>query len=216
MQGTVRKFPSRAPGIAPSAATRPIPRSPRQSPDPSTAPQPRSRPQASYTKDEGKISEQSYNISVSDTDILPAIRADSVDPNRPEFLTPDFADRLQKMGIVQPNPTYSPSSIASPFSGDASGIAQTLSKPQFPSARHNPTLGVLEARRRIEEQAKEELENLGKSTDKGKQFLDVTTVKQILVLRDRGVSASDIEARLRLRPGVVAGLGPKGIVSAAS
>ncbi|KAL2258498.1 hypothetical protein VTK26DRAFT_8173 [Humicola hyalothermophila] len=198
VQQTVRKFPTRAPGSAPPAAPRPsLKPSPGQSPDQPAASQPRSAPQASFAKDE-------------------AIRADSVDPNRPDFITPEFAERLHKMGIVQPNPTYSPSSTASPFSGDASGIRQSLSKPQFPPATKNTTLGALEARRRIEAQANEELEHMGKSTDQGKQFLDITTIKQILVLRDRGVSAADIESRLRLRPGVVARLGPKGIVSAAS
>lgn len=118
------------------------------------------------------------------------------------------------MGIVQPNPTYSPSSIASPVS-DASGIQQSISTPRFPSASRNATLGVLEARRRLEAEAKEELENTGRSTDKGREFLDVATVKQILVLRERGVPASDIEARLRLKSGIVARLGPMGIVSPA-
>ncbi|GAB1310227.1 hypothetical protein MFIFM68171_00437 [Madurella fahalii] len=198
-QQAVRKFPSRAPGSAPAAATRTAPRqaaAPRSSPAPSVAPESRSRPQASYAKDE-------------------AIRADSMDPDRPEYISADFADRLRKMGIVQPNPTFSPSSIASPFP-DASGIKQTLSASRFPSASINATLGVLEARRRLEAQAKNEIDNMGKSTDQGREFLDIATVKQILVLRQRGESASDIEARLRLRPGIAARLGPEGIVSPAA
>ncbi|KXX77552.1 hypothetical protein MMYC01_207022 [Madurella mycetomatis] len=150
-------------------------------------------------------------LLAANADCWPAIRADSMDPDGPE-LSADFADRLRKMGIVQPNPTFSPSSIASPFP-DASGIKQPLSSPRFPSASNNATLGVLEARRRLEEQAKNELDNRGKSTDRGREFLDIATVKQILVLRQRGESASDIEARLSLRPGIVARLGPEGVVS---
>jgi hypothetical protein len=145
---------------------------------------------------------------------LLAIRADSIDPNRPEF-SADFASRLQKMGIVQPNPTYSPSSIASPFT-DASGIKQSVSTPQFPSSSSNATLGVLEVRRQLEARARDELDNMGKSTDKGREFLDIATVKQILVLRQGGASASDIETRLRLKAGVVARLGPQGVVAPAS
>lgn len=145
---------------------------------------------------------------------MTAIRIDSVDPDRPEFISPDFADRLRQMGIVQPNPTFSPSSIATPVS-DASGINQSISTPRYPSARSNTTLGVLEVRRRLEARAKHELENMGKSTDKGKEFLDIGTVKQILVLRQRGESALAIEARLGLRPGVVARLGPEGVFSPA-
>ena len=99
---------------------------------------------------------------------------------------------------------------------DASGIAQTLSAPQFPSSRANTTLNVLEARRKLEAEAQAELDSLGKLTDKGRQFLDIATIKQALVLRDRGVAASDIESQLGLRPGLVAKLGPKGLVSPAS
>ncbi|KAL2023601.1 hypothetical protein VTK56DRAFT_1758 [Thermocarpiscus australiensis] len=202
-QKAVRKFPSRAAGSAPAApaaaaaAANAAARSaPRASPTPSGAPSQRSGPQGSSAKDD-------------------AVRADSADPDRAEFPSPDFADRLRKMGIVQPNPTYSPSSRASPFP-DPSGIRQSLSSPQFPSASNNETLGVLEARRRLEAQAKHELDNMGKSTDKGRELLDISVVKQVLVLRQRGESASEIEARLRLKPGTVAKLGPEGIVSPVS
>ncbi|KAK4242697.1 hypothetical protein C8A03DRAFT_29127 [Achaetomium macrosporum] len=194
-QKTVRKFPSRAPGSSP--ATNPAARTTqRPAPAPSADAQPRSRPQASYTKDD-------------------AIRADSMDPGRPDFIGPEYAERLRQMGIAQPNPTYSPSSIASPFP-DASGIKQSLATPRFPSSANNATLGVLEARRRLEARAKHELENTGKSTDQGREFLDIGTVKQILVLRQRGESASNIESRLGLKPGIVARLGPEGLVAPAS
>ncbi|KAH6853546.1 hypothetical protein B0I37DRAFT_9383 [Chaetomium sp. MPI-CAGE-AT-0009] len=190
-QQTVRKFPSRAAGSSPAASA------PRMRPPPTAATdaQPRSRPQASYTKND-------------------AIRADSIDPNQPEF-SAEFADRLQKMGIVQPNPTYSPSSIASPFLSTP-GSKSSASSPQYPSSSSNVTLGVLEARRLLEARAREELENMGKSTEKGREFLDIGTVKQILVLRQGGASAADIEARLRLKPGLVATLGPRGVVAPAS
>ena len=138
-----------------------------------------------------------------------------MDPNRPEF-SAEFADRLQKMGIVQPNPTYSPSSIASPFLNAPPGRRPSASSPQYPAPSSNVTLGVLEARRQLEARAREELENMGKSTDKGKEFLDIGTVKQMLVLRQGGASATDIEKRLGLRPGLVAKLGPRGVVAPAS
>src|SRR5690348_9750861 len=98
------------------------------------------------------------------------------------------------MGVAQPNPTYSPSSIAQPLI-DASGISQSMSGPLFPSSRNNATLGVLEARRQIERQAKEELENFGTSRDRGREFLDVNTIRRILVLRERGEPASRIESQ---------------------
>lgn len=144
----------------------------------------------------------------------PAIRADSANPDSAE-ISPDFAARLHQMGIVQPNPTYSPSSIASPYP-DASGIRQSVSAPQYPASSKNATLGVLDVRRQLEARAKEEFENTGKSTDRGREFLDIGTIRQILVLRQSGVSAADIEARLRLKPGVVARFGPQGVVAPAS
>ncbi|KAK3310270.1 uncharacterized protein B0T15DRAFT_31584 [Chaetomium strumarium] len=196
-QNTVRKFPSRAPGSSPAATTKPATRTtPRPAPAPSADAHLRSRPQASYAKDD-------------------EIRADSMDPDRPDFIGPEYADRLRQMGIAQPNPIFSPSSIASPFQ-DVSGIKQSLSTPRFPSSANNATLGVLETRRRLEAQAKDELENMGKSTDQGRAFLDIGTVKQILVLRQRGESAAEIESRLRLKPGIVARLGPQGMVAPAS
>ncbi|AEO53264.1 hypothetical protein MYCTH_2122102 [Thermothelomyces thermophilus ATCC 42464] len=195
-QRTVRKFPSRAPGSSPAATTNPMTRPARRPPPaPSEDVQPRSQRQAFYTKDD-------------------AIRADSTDPDGTE-LSPDFAARLQKMGIVQPNPTYSPSSIASPFP-DVSGIRQSVSTPQYPASSNNATLGVLEVRRQLEARAREELENTGKSTDKGREFLDIGTIRQILVLRQGGASPADIEARLRLKPGVVERFGPQGVVAPAS
>ncbi|KAK4105655.1 hypothetical protein N658DRAFT_492133 [Parathielavia hyrcaniae] len=196
-QQTVRKFPSRAPGSSPTAAAAsPATRSsPRSAPAPSADVQQRSPPQTSSTKSD-------------------SIRSDSAAPDGSE-LRPDFASRLQKMGIVQPNPIFSPSSIADPFP-DAYGMPQLMSNPRFPPSSNNATLSALEMRRQIEAGAKHELDNMGKSTDKGREFLDIATVKQILVLRQGGASARDIESRLRLKPGVVARMGPQGLVAPAS
>jgi hypothetical protein len=116
------------------------------------------------------------------------------------------------MGIVQPNPTWSPSSIANPFP-DAARAQRSSSGPQYPSSRSNATLGVLDARRQLEAQAREEFENKGKSSDKGSELLDIVTIKRILVMRQSGTSAAEIESRLRLKPGLVARLGPQGVVA---
>ena len=132
-------------------------------------------------------------------------------------MSPDFANRLRQMGVVQPNPTYSPSSIASPVPdiSSASLPNQTISAPQFPSARNNATLGVLDARRQLQERAEQEVANIGKSGYKGREFIEASAIREILMLRQQGHSPADIEARLRLRPGVVARLGPLGVVAPA-
>ena len=47
----------------------------------------------------------------------------------------------------------------------------------------------------------------------GKRFLDVSTIRQVLVLRDRrGMGDGDIERQLGLGSGVVRSLGGKGVV----
>jgi hypothetical protein len=133
-------------------------------------------------------------------------------------MNPAFADRLRKMGAVQPNPFYSPSSTAGPRHGspDAGGDPQHSSAPapSYPSARDNATLGVLEARRRLQERADAEMESMGRSTDKGRELLDVGTIRRVLLLRRQGRSDAEIEARFHLRPGVVRKLGPPGVVEA--
>lgn len=177
-QGTARKFPTRAPG---TAAPPPLPRSTR--PPPSQKPSPR----ASLTKDE-------------------AIRADSIDPQLPETMNPAFSDRLKQLGVAQPNPTYSPSSIASQMSGN-----QT-SGSKFPSASKNPTLSALQARDRFQKEADEEFGNMGRSGSQGRQYLDIGTIRNILVMRERGASPEDIETRFNLRSGVVNRLGARGLV----
>ncbi|KAH8899239.1 hypothetical protein GQ53DRAFT_741354 [Thozetella sp. PMI_491] len=172
------------PTRAQGAAPTSVPRAVRQAPKPSS------------TKDE-------------------AIRPDAVHPEHPAHpdpISPAFSDRLKKMGVVQPNPTFSPSSTASPFPDFPDGSRDYPLAPTFPAAKSNATLGVLEARRRLEEQARAEFDNMGKSTDRGREFLDIATIRKILVLRQRGEQPADIESRLRLKSGVVQRLGPAGIV----
>ncbi|OIW28041.1 hypothetical protein CONLIGDRAFT_716416 [Coniochaeta ligniaria NRRL 30616] len=187
-QAGARKFPTRAPGAAP----------PRPSSHPRPNPEP-SRP-ATFSKDE-------------------ATRADALNQETvpTEFMNPAFAARLKELGAVQPNPLFSNSSTAGPRgsgSGDPSTQYQSPPPPNWPSARDNATLGVLEARRRLEEQADAEMEHMGRTTDKGKELLDVGTIRRVLLLRQQGVGDKDIEERFGLRPGVVKRLGPPGVVEA--
>lgn len=115
------------------------------------------------------------------------------------------------MGIVQPNPTFSPSSIASPFPNIPP--ASSVSAPQFAPASQNTTLNVLEARRRLQVQANKEFEEMGRTGNRNKELLDIGTIKDILILRQQGTSVGEIESRLGLKHGVVARLGRLGIVS---
>ncbi|KAK4174281.1 hypothetical protein QBC36DRAFT_333972 [Triangularia setosa] len=211
-QNAVRKFPTRAPGSAtPSALTaarKPVPES-----APAPVPSPASRAQAQAQTPASTIESAprpsvTKNESARRPSQTPKQDSYSVNPEKTpsDYPTTDFASRLKQMGVVQPNPTYSPSSIASPLV-DASGISQSISGPMFPSAKNNPTLGALEARRRLEQKAKLEMEDWGKSSYQGKELLDIGTIKKIFVLRDQGESEQVIEKRLGLKKGVVARLG---------
>ena len=128
-----------------------------------------------------------------------------------------FSARLRQMGAVQPNPHFSNSSTAGPR---GSGPAPTTRgeesppPPSWPSARDNATLGVLEARRRLEEQAEAEMDQMGRASDKGRELLDVGTIRRVLLMRRQGRSDGEIEERFHLRPGVVGRLGPRGVVEA--
>lgn len=78
--------------------------------------------------------------------------------------------------------------------------------------RANPAIRVLEAREAAQGRAEREFTGRGRE---GREFLDVGVVRQILVLRDkRGLSDEQVEKQLELKRGIVARLGPKGMVEA--
>jgi hypothetical protein len=68
----------------------------------------------------------------------------------------------------------------------------------------------------LAEEAEKEFESIGRRGAQGRSFLDVVTLRQVLVLRDKGVEEGEIERRLELREGTVGRLGGKGVVSASS
>ena len=77
----------------------------------------------------------------------------------------------------------------------------------------NATLSVLEARRKLQDAATAEFDRTGRSTDRGREFLDVRTIHDILALRERGIDPSAIESKFNLKAGVVKRLGQTGMVS---
>ena len=71
---------------------------------------------------------------------------------------------------------------------------------------------VLRARERLQQEAEAEFTRTGRE-EGGKRFLDVSTIRQVIVLRDdRKMAEEQIEKNLGLAKGVVRGLGPKGVV----
>lgn len=147
-----------------------------------------------------------------------AINTEATDPD----LNPAYQARLQKLGVVQPNPTLSHSStvnspphadpqhLSSSFQPSASAPSQSI----FPSPSSNPAVSLLTARYRLAEEAEREFEEIGKRGAKGRQFVDVFTLKQVLVMRERGMVDGQIERTLELREGVVGRLGRTGVIGA--
>jgi len=71
---------------------------------------------------------------------------------------------------------------------------------------------LLTARYRLAAEAEQEFENTGRKGSEGRQFLDVGTLRQVLVMRGEGRPEGDIEKQLELRRGVVGRLGRVGVV----
>lgn len=117
------------------------------------------------------------------------------------------------MGVVDPNPTYSPSSTASTQS--LGGPTQPLG-PSFPSSRNNRTLSVLEARRRLQQEAEEDFEAMGRAGSHGRRFIDMRTMVQAMQMRAQGSAPADIEKKLNLQPRLLEMLGRPSILSHAT
>lgn len=137
---------------------------------------------------------------------VPALRADAMDPDN---ISASFSSRLQQMGVVDPNPTFSPSSTASPeFPQGQFSQGPSPTQPLYPSSRTNTTLSALEARRRLQALADQELE----SGAARRRFADIRTVVDAVRLRDNGWKDGDIEAKLGVQDGFVKRLGKNSAV----
>jgi hypothetical protein len=135
-----------------------------------------------------------------------AIDLDSSDPDL------DLNARARKLGPVVANPTLSNSSTFNQAHENLhrSHASQTVFP--SPSAAQNPAVRLLEARERLAAEAEEEFGNVGKKGAAGRRYLDVYTVRQVLQMREKGISSQEIEGKLGLRKGVVGVLGGKDVV----
>lgn len=118
------------------------------------------------------------------------------------------------MGVVQPNPTFSPSSIASrglPPDGlfDAT---KPLSPPKSAFAS-SPILSTFEARGRLQRQAETEIDDLGSAEARGRRFVDMRRLLDAIRMRENGASTADIERRFGLGAGLLDKLGRPGVIS---
>lgn len=144
---------------------------------------------------------------------LAAFVNDAADP---DFSPAGFASRLQSMGIVDPNPTYSPSSRATP-----GGVPSSAAGPIFPPSQQqqqqhgNVTLSALASRRRVQERADADTERFQRVGIRGaaRRHVDMRTLSDALQLLDKGVPAREVEGRMGMQEGLLGRLGRKGVVT---
>jgi len=131
---------------------------------------------------------------------------------------PKFAASLRSLGPVTPSSTLSNSSRFSPSPSAAPLTNPSNSNQQvFPDPSQNPAILVLTARENLAKEAEAEFARVRYEGGGGRRFLDVMTVRQVLMMRDeKHITDTDIEQKLGLANGVVKRLGKKGVVEEAS
>ncbi|ESZ89474.1 hypothetical protein SBOR_10141 [Sclerotinia borealis F-4128] len=183
---TARKYPTRSPP----------PSSPRTNVEPNRpSPTAKLGPTVHPETSTSSIRDQSINLDASDPDI-------------------GLNSRLRELGPVQPSPTQSNSSTFNQTSAqDAStpgaNFIPSASAPLqsiYPTAT-NPAISLLAARYRIAEEAEKDFETIGRKGSEGRKYLDVATIRTVLVYRAEGMPDAEIERRLEIKSGMVKSLG---------
>jgi predicted acetyltransferase len=126
--------------------------------------------------------------------------------SEPVTIAEDFSSRLKRMGVAE----------TGMGALDYAGISKaqsSLETYQAQSIGTNATLVALQARKKLQEIVDQEFSMTGTAVSPHKQFLDSGTLSEALMLREDGAAVSEIESRLRLKPGVLDQLGYIGTVA---
>ncbi|KAI9051779.1 hypothetical protein LZ554_004046 [Drepanopeziza brunnea f. sp. 'monogermtubi'] len=215
---TARKYPTRTP---PTTSTNTTTNARPHRPTPEASIGPTVHPETHMSE----MRDQAINLDASDPDLALNARLRTlgpVQPNPTQSNSSTFSFQPQNSGIQSNAPQSSssdPSSASSQFQPSASNPQQSI----FPTAhsgsaqRPNAAVSLLTARYRLAEEAEMEFARTGKSSAVGRRFVDVHTLKQILLLRDvKGLEGGEIERKLGLGEGSVRKLGAKGVVGVGS
>lgn len=124
---------------------------------------------------------------------------------------PQFGSRLSQIGPVQPVSQTPSNQHQFPPSSSPRQQGQNIFPSTSPTT--NPAILVTQARERIGKLWEEESESLGRASFQGRTLISAGQIKEVLEMREHGMSASDIEKRLRLRSGLVQRLGAGGVVA---
>lgn len=125
---------------------------------------------------------------------------------------PQFGSALKKLGPAisvaraAPHESAFPTSSQPPLGQQGQNI--------FPSnsPKTNPSLRIVEARERINQQFDEEAEGLGRASFTGRTLMSAKDIREALRMRDQGgMSTEEIEKQLRLKSGILSRLGRPGV-----
>lgn len=151
----------------------------------------------------------------------PTLSASSTFNSRPPLRAPHQNASSPLKVTTSTSTSTDPSLTTSHFRPSASNPQQTIfptsaSPSSSQNPRSNPAVSLLTARFRLAAEAEREFALTGKSSAGGRRFLDVVTLRQVLVMRDETrLKAGEIERRLGLERGVVERLGERGVVGIA-
>ena len=67
-------------------------------------------------------------------------------------------------------------------------------------------------RETLQKQYEDEQDAIGRKGFAGRKFLDVGTIREVVRLRGKGVSDTEIEGRMGLEKGIAGRMGPDGVV----
>jgi len=123
---------------------------------------------------------------------------------------PHFDSALRKIGVARPVSETRPHEDAFPTSSQPMHSGQNI----FPSSTNNPAMLLVQARERFGKQFEIEIDGRGRSGFPGRTLLSAKELKEVFTLRDDGAKAPrQIEMELRLKPGILDHLAPKGVVA---
>lgn len=125
---------------------------------------------------------------------------------------PQFGSALKRLGPAIPVEKAAPHQAAFPTSSQPPLGQQ--GKNIFPSNAPgaNPSLMIVKARERINQQYEDEMEGLGRPSFTGRTLVSAKDITEALKMRDQGgISSEEIEKQLRLKPGILSRLGKPGV-----
>lgn len=125
---------------------------------------------------------------------------------------PQFGDALKRLGPAisveraAPGQGSFPTSSQPPLGQQGKNI--------FPAGdpKSNPSLMIVKARERINQQYDVEADEVGRSSAGGRTLVSAKDIKEALKMRDQGgMSSEEIEKQLRLKSGILKRLGKPGV-----